>query len=380
MRILVAPDAFKGSLRAPAVAKAIAAGLRRALPDATLDLQPLGDGGQGTLDALAATGHARILPLERPITRADRTLAPARLGLLDDALWIESADAIGWSDGHTTLDPTTATSHGVGELLRAALARDQPRRIVIGLGGSRTIDGGLGLLQALGAHVCDARGVPLPPGAPLLLEATTVDLEPVANLLGDRELVAACDVTSPLLGPLGARRFMAQKGARDPALQHALERGLARMLDATGHPEVATRPGAGAAGGLGAALALLGARLTLGIDAMIEVFDLATRVSRAAVVVSGEGRVDGQSQAGKVLSGLARLCRSADVPLVALCGSYAPQELEATCHALGLRAAIPIVPGPMTLDDASANTAELLETTAWQLARLLEPRRRHAAP
>lgn len=375
MKIVLAPDSFKESLAAAEVAAALAEGLALALPDARLVCVPVADGGEGTLDALIAAtgGHVRQVSVHGPLADA----VSARLGVLGggEVAVIESAQAAGLALVPPALrDPMQTTSYGIGELVLAALDHGL-RRFVVCLGGTATVDGGAGMLQALGAVFLDAQGRPL--AAPL----RGADLDRVANVRLDRfdprvaasDFQIACDVDNPLTGPRGAAAvFGPQKGATPaqiPRLDAGLDK-LHRVLAASTGRQVAELPGAGAAGGLGAAvLACLPGALRPGIDLVMEAVGLAGHLADAAVVVTGEGRVDSQTLHGKAPAGVARLARALGVMVIAVGGSLPPDRdllLDQTFDAFES-----VVTGPCDLAAALANARPLLVAAGVRLGRWL---------
>jgi glycerate kinase len=318
MRVLIAPDCFGGTLTAPEAAEAIAAGWRGGAPDDQLTLCPLADGGPGFVDVLhsALGGQLRYQSVSGP------------LGSFVDAVWlehegaayIECAQACG-----LTLVPKgernalAATTLGVGEMIRHALDSGV-HTVVVGLGGSASTDGGAGMFRALGAVAVDADGEPLPVGGGPLVD--TVRLEGRVDL-GDVRLVAASDVENPLLGKLGAARvFGPQKGADDLAVRR-LERSLTRwadvLADVTGR-DVRDVPGAGAAGGLGAALIALGAEVESGAGMVRKLTGLDTALDEAQLVLTGEGSFDFQSLRGKLVTRVAAAAAERGTPCVVLAG------------------------------------------------------------
>ncbi|WP_433799530.1 glycerate kinase [Actinomycetospora sp. CA-084318] len=323
--VVVAPDKFKGSATAAEVAARLGAGLRAG--GATARELPVADGGDGTLDAAVAAGYERVPvavtgPTGRPV--------PAAFALRGTAAVIELATASGLGllpDGPA---PRRAGSRGVGELVRAALDAGA-RTIVLGVGGSAGTDGGTGMLAALGARFTDAAGAELPDGGGALEHLAAVDLGGLDPRLADVALTLASDVDNPLLGPTGAAAvYGPQKGA-GPTDVVVLDRGLQRLA-ALVDPTAAALPGAGAAGGVGyAALAVLGATMRPGIDVVLELVGFATALEGAALVVTGEGRVDRQTLHGKAPAGVAAAARRAGVPVVAVCGvcDLGPAELAA---------------------------------------------------
>ena len=324
MKIVIAPDSFKESLSAPEVAAAIARGWRQVFPEAELLLRPMADGGEGTVDAvLAATGGERrecrvCGPLGEPVL--------AHWGWLGEGTAVlEMASASGLHHvPRDRRDATVTTSLGTGELIRAALDAGATR-IILGLGGSATNDGGAGLLQALGVRFLDAREVELPPGGAALARLARIDVGGLDPRLLQARLEIAADVDNPLCGPRGASRvFGPQKGA-DPQQVEQLDAALehyARLVAATLGEDHSRHPGVGAAGGLGfAARAFLHAGFRPGIELVAELSGLADAVEGADLVITGEGRLDSQSLHGKTPVGVARTARAAGVPVLALAGS-----------------------------------------------------------
>ena len=374
MKIVIAPDSFKGSLKSPDVARAMAAGAAAAAPNAEIVQLPVGDGGEGTLEALvsATNGtyetHRVSGPLGAPLD--------ARLGLLGDGrtAFIEMAEASGLSRlAPDRRDPLRATTYGAGELLRAAIATRRPR-ILLGIGGSATNDAGAGMLQALGVHLVDSAGKELPfGGAPLSgLSALSHVSDETRCLLAGRELIAACDVTNPLTGPNGASAIYGpQKGASATDIK-LLDAALGHFADVAattlGH-DYRDVPGAGAAGGLGFALiAFLGAKLERGVDLVLDAVRFDDHLQGATVVLTGEGRIDRQTTSfGKTLTGIGARAAKAGVPVLALGGSLG--EDVGDYRAAGITSIASIVPRPMTLEEAMANAPALIEDGA---RRLLE--------
>ena len=324
MRILVAPQEFKGSLTAVEAASAILAGIRVVHPDAEVDLAPVADGGPGTVEAIVQAGRGRT-----SIARVDGPLgAPvdARWGRIDDGRCavIEMAAASGLSLlSQRDLDPRRASTHGTGQLIRHALDAGV-ERILVGVGGSATNDGGAGMAESLGAVLLDERGRRLPPGGAALANLARIDCSQLDPRLADARIQVLCDVQNPLLGPEGASAIYGPQKGADLACVAELDRALAnyaaiieRDLDA----RVAEIPGSGAAGGLAAGLiAFCGARLQSGFDAVAEAVKLPERVGQAALVITGEGRLDTQSAYGKTTAGVAQLAREAGVPCLAVVG------------------------------------------------------------
>ena len=330
MRVLLAPDCFGDTATAVGAAQALAEGWRRARPADDLVLLPLSDGGPGFVQVLrAALPSAKIISakVEDPLAR----MIFAQLLLHEKTAYLESAQACGLhllAPGER--DPGRTTTYGVGQLVRAAVEAGA-HRVVVGLGGSATNDGGAGLLAALGVARQDAAGLPLEPGGLALVRAARLVGQPLAGF----ELVAATDVDAPLLGPTGASAvFGPQKGA-DSAQVARLDAALttwADLLEAHLGVQVRDQPGAGAAGGLGAALLALGALREPGIAVVAGLVGLVDRIGAVDLVVTGEGRFDWSSLRGKVVSGVAGAAAGQAVPCVVIAGQVAVGRREAAAH------------------------------------------------
>lgn len=371
MKVVIAPDSFKESLSAAEVAAAIARGWARVFPDAELVLLPMADGGEGTVDALLASlgGERREQlvqgPLGDPVT--------AHWGLLADGTAVIEVAA---ASGLHLLEPAQrdvcrASSHGSGELLRAALEAGA-KRIILGLGGSATNDAGAGLLQALGVSLLDADGRELDAGGAALADLLRVDSSGLDPRLHQIELLVAADVDNPLCGPHGASAiFGPQKGA-SPYDVDLLDAALGHFADCTAMTlgkDWQREPGVGAAGGLGFALkAYLGASFCPGIQLVAQIAGLAQAVMGADLVITGEGRLDYQTLHGKTPAGVAEIARQAGVPVLALAGSLG--EGYQALYEAGIDAAFSLVPGPVSLQQAMATAATELEARTCDLARL----------
>lgn len=375
MRILIAPDSFKESLSAADVAAALARGMQPVLPAAVFDLVPMADGGEGTADALiAATGGERV-PVEITGPRGERRIA--HYGLLGDrrTAVIEMAAASGLAlVPRDARDPAHTTSYGTGELIRAALGR-QVEALIVAIGGSATVDGGAGLCQALGVRFRDRQGAeitrPLTGGT--LADVRDVDISSLDPRLAGVRIQVACDVDNPLLGPQGAAViFGPQKGASPPQVS-MLERALGAfyaVVEAKLGVEVRARPGAGAAGGVGAALlAFLRAQLRPGIDIVIDAVDLATRIRAADFVITGEGRLDRQTLHGKAPQGVAQLARRLGVPVAAVGGSIEPHAEEALAAQFDALEAC--VTSPMTTAEALTGARSNVQRAGRRIAQWL---------
>jgi len=372
MNVLLCPDSFKDALSADEAAKAMAKGIKRAVPSAITQLCPLADGGEGSLDALIATTRAE----RRTLTVKDALGRPrqAAWGWLDEqrTAFIELAEASGLQ--HLTREERNAlhtTTYGVGELFLAALEAGATHALLL-LGGSATNDAGAGMLQALGATLLDAQGQPLPRGGAALQQLATLDLSTLDPRLADLHVEAAVDVDNPLLGERGASAvFGPQKGATEGDVA-ILDRALGHFADLTAKAlgrDERELPGAGAAGGMGfAARCFLNATLTPGIEMIMQQANVARLLNEADVVITGEGRLDGQSLAGKTPIGVARAAKHLGKPVVVLAGSLGDGWQASTDE--GVTAAFALADGLMTLEQALPRTAELLADRCESIARL----------
>ena len=325
MKVMVAPDSFKGSLTAVEAAEAMERGLRRVEPDAEVDVCPLSDGGEGFVETMlsASRGTLHEEAVLDPLGRRIR----AAWALLDDGTAVIEVAA---ASGLTRLtpaerDPEATTSHGTGQLIAAALERGCTR-LLIGLGGSATNDGGVGIAQALGVRFIDESDVeitsPIPGGR--LREIAQIDLASRHPQLGSVRCIAACDVTNPLTGPSGAAAvYSPQKGATPPQVGR-LDAGLAhlaQLLRTQLSLDLAEMPGAGAAGGIAAGLvAFAGARLRPGIGIALETLKFTDRVADCDLCITGEGQLDTQTRSGKAVAGVALAAHERGVPTIALVG------------------------------------------------------------
>ncbi len=324
IRIVIAPQEFKGSLTAVQAADAIERGVRSVFPDAIIDRAPVADGGPGTVEAIvqAAGGRTSIARVDGPLGAP----VDARWGRIDEGRCavIEMAAASGLTLLRPAeLDPRRASTHGSGQLLRHALDAGV-ERILIGIGGSATNDGGAGLAEALGAVLLDEHGNRLPPGGAALADLARIALDRFDARVRAVPITVLCDVQNPLLGPEGASAIYGPQKGADPAAVAQLDRALANyaaILERDLDARVADIPGAGAAGGLGAGLiAFCGATLQSGFDAVSAAVRLAERIAQANLVISGEGRLDTQSAYGKTVAGVAALAAAASVPCLAVAG------------------------------------------------------------
>lgn len=390
MKIILAPNAFKESTTAPVAAEAMARGLRRAFPEAVLVRRPVADGGDGTAEALRlARGgevhrHEVTGPLGDRIVAERTRLAPAP-GEDGPTDVVEISSAAGLARVPRELrDPMRTTSRGLGELIEIARA-EGARRVVVGLGGSATVDGGAGMLRAMGFLLLDERGEEIAPGGAGLVRLREVRWSdrwprPGAPAGDAPELIVACDVRNRLLGPAGAAPvFGPQKGATPETIPQ-LEAGLARLalwLVTNGGEaanNVVDARGGGAAGGIAFALAgFLGARLRPGGELVLETIRFAEALEGADLVLTGEGRLDIQTLGGKAPAAVGRAAAAAGVPAIAFAGEVDPElgDSPENLGRAGLVAARSIVSGPMTREEAVAHGASLLETACLNLGREL---------
>lgn len=370
MKIVIAPDSFKESLSAMQVAEAIEQGFSEIFPQAEYIKLPMADGGEGTVESMvAATGGERVHvnvtgPLGQPVNGFFGWMGDGETAV------IEMAAASGLHlVAPEQRNPLITTSFGTGELILAALNHGA-RKIILGIGGSATNDGGAGMMQALGAHFHDVDGKELHVGGAALAQLASVDLSQLDARLAQTDILVACDVDNPLCGAKGASAvFGPQKGATpervkqlDAALQHYGE----KIEQATGK-SVLNVAGAGAAGGMGAALfGLLNARLQPGIEIVTEALKLADAVQGADLVITGEGRIDSQTIHGKTPVGVARVAKRYNIPVIAIAGGMTPDY--SVVHQHGLDAVFSVLNRIQTLPEALEGARENVRVTARNVA------------
>ena len=377
MKVVIAPDSFKESLTAKQVCDAIQAGLARVWHDAKFVSIPVADGGEGTVQSLVDATQGRLLEVKVMGPQGKRV--EAFYGMLGDnqTAVIEMAAASGLH--HVPLaqrDPKLTTSFGTGELIRHALDQGVTK-LIIGLGGSATNDGGVGMLAALGACFTNADGDPIQLTGGGLRELTHIDLQDFDPRLQNCDILVACDVNNPLCGDKGASAvFGPQKGAtpEDVQLLDGALRQFGLLTEKVTGKMVLESAGAGAAGGMGAALlAYTQARLRPGIEIVLETVQLAHQVSDADLVITGEGRIDSQTVHGKTPMGVAKVAKRFDVPVLALCGCTG--DNYQAVYQCGIDAVFAAVPRAMSLADAlkesDFNLADLAENVArlWVLSK-----------
>lgn len=370
MHIVVASDSYKGSLTAREVCETIKRALVTEIPAAQVTVVPMADGGEGTLDALvyATKGTTREIMVQGPLLESVRT----QYGVIEqNTAVIEIANVIGLP--MVPLDkrnPLKASSYGVGEAIRLALQQGY-RRFIIGLGGSATNDGGLGMLQALGAVFYNANHEPVQPTAASLSQIVEVDLDSIDRRLFESEILIANDVTNPLCGDQGCTAiFGPQKGSTKEQI-HLLEQGMrnyAACIEKSLGKSLQYHPGAGAAGGLGFALLTIGAKMMNGAKLISDTVSLEEKIATADWVITGEGKTDSQTYYGKLPVYVAKLAKKHGVKALLLSGSIGDDYEQLYEYFVSLHS---IIRRPMTLEQAMTEAKGLVFETARDLARLI---------
>lgn len=374
MNIVIAPDSFKESLTALEVAVAIKTGFERIFPNAEYQLVPMADGGEGTIQSLAdaTQGSLQKIAVIAPLANT----VEAFWGLSGDkqTAFIEMAAASGLHlVAPEQRNPLVTTSYGTGELIKAALDRGV-KKIILGIGGSATNDGGVGMLQALGIRFLNAQQQEIGFGGEQLAFISQIDLSVLDPRLAQVEIEVACDVNNPLCGEYGASAiFGPQKGAT-AAMVEQLDKALAHFAQVVKSQlgkEIALHAGAGAAGGMGAGLLLLpNVRLKSGVQIVMEATHLQDKISQADLVITGEGRMDAQSIAGKTPIGVARLAKELNKPVIAIVGSL--REDYSVVYQHGIHAVFPIIRQLSSLDELLKQGKENLISTAENVARVIK--------
>jgi glycerate 2-kinase len=374
MKVVIAPDSFKESLSALEAANAIECGFRGIFPDAEYIKLPMADGGEGTVQSLVdSTGGSKV---EVTVTGPLGEPVQSFFGLLGDGKTavIEMAAASGLHLVPTEKrNPLVTTTKGTGELILAALELGI-NHLIIGIGGSATNDGGAGMIQALGGSLLDKNGVEIGHGGGALSKLTSIDLSQFDLRLKDLKITVACDVDNPLTGPRGASAvYGPQKGAT-PEMINQLDQGLtnfANIVEKELNKPFRDIPGAGAAGGLGAGLiAFLSADLQPGVDIVLEAVHFQDHMKEAALVITGEGRIDSQTIYGKTPIGVAKAAKKNNVPVIAIAGAIS--EDSNIVHNHGIDALFSIVPRVTTLANAIENAAINMEQTARNIAATMK--------
>lgn len=374
MKIVIAPDSYKESLSALDVAGAIEEGFREIFPDAEYVKLPVADGGEGTVEAMVAATQGQVIEVE--VTGPLGSPVSGFFGISGDeqCAFIEMAAASGLESVPLALrNPLHTTSRGTGELIRHALDRGVSR-IIIGLGGSATNDGGAGMVQALGAKLLAVDGQPIQSGGAGLETLASIDISGLDSRLSGCQIDVACDVTNPLTGEEGASAvFGPQKGAT-PEMVAFLDRALAHYATCIQRDlgrDVLTLEGGGAAGGMGAALsAFCGATLRPGIEIVTDALRLDTLVADASLVITGEGRMDSQTIHGKVPVGVAKVAKRYGIPVIGIAGSLTPDV--GVVHQHGIDAVFSVMYRICTLEEALAEAGENVRMAARNIAAVIK--------
>ncbi|MBB4036792.1 glycerate kinase [Dysgonomonas hofstadii] len=371
---VLAPDSFKGSLTAGQVCLAMERGIKKVMPDAECIKVPMADGGEGTVQSLVDATGGKIYELE--VTGPLGTPVMAKYGIMGDgktaAIEMASASGIHFVNKDTR-NPLITTTYGTGELVKACLDKGI-KKIILGIGGSATNDGGAGFAQALGVRFLDNQGKELPSGGAALKNLSVIDISAIDSRLRDVDIEVACDVTNPLCGETGASYvFSPQKGATpdmvielDNALEHYAEMIKMQLLK-----DVKNVPGAGAAGGLGAGLlTFANARLEKGVEIIISYTNLREIVKKANIVFTGEGGIDFQTQYGKTPYGVAKVAKEEGKSVIAIAG-YIGKGVE-QLYSFGFDAILGIMPGVMTMEEAIESASDNVERTIENIVRILK--------
>ena len=374
MKVVIAPQSFKGSISALDAARAMEEGVLRVVPDAGTVLVPVADGGDGTLETLveATGGDIRSATVTGPIGKP----VTAEWGALGDGQTavIEMARTSGLALlSLAERDPLRATTYGLGEVIREALDAGF-RSFIVGIGGSATNDGGAGMAQALGIRLLDERGKDLPLGGAALADLRKIDMSGLDERAIEARFSVACDVSNPLTGPEGASAvYGPQKGAT-PGLVEQLDAALknfAEVVERDIGTSINAVPGSGAAGGLGGGMmAFLEGSLRAGVDIVLDHVGLDEKMKGADLVITGEGRIDFQTVYNKAPIGVARRAKERNIPVIAVCGSVG-KGFE-NVHAEGIDAVVSILTAPMTLDEATARAGELIADAVAETMRSMK--------
>lgn len=378
MKVVIAPQGFKGNLTALQVAQAIEKGVKRVVADAETIIKPMADGGEGTVQALVDATGGKMMATEVTGPLGERVTT--RWGILSDQTTavIEMAAASGLPlVPAKKRNPLITTTYGTGELIRAALDNGC-RKLIIGIGGSATNDGGAGMAQALGARFLDAEGKELPFGGAALARLERIDVSRLDPRLADFEVTLASDVNNPLCGPRGASAIYGPQKGATPEMVAQLDAALAHYADIIKKDlgvDFRDVPGAGAAGGLGLGLMVfLKAKTIPGIDVVIQATNFVAALKGVDLVFTAEGRIDRQSAMGKVPTGVAKKAKEFGIPVIALAGEVA--EDCVTVYEQGIDAVFCIAPGPISLDQSMSSAERLIVNTAENAMRLFTCQRK----
>lgn len=373
MKIVVAPQAFKGSISALEAADAMREGVLRVVPDAEVVMVPVADGGDGTLETLIEGSNGRIHEIEVTGPLEERRVA--EWGAMGDGATavLEMARTSGLAlVPEERRNPLIATTYGLGEAMRHAMGRGY-RRFIVGIGGSATNDAGAGMAQALGVRLLDESGNELEHGGAALAKLHRIDMSSLDEGVNECEFLVACDVNNPLTGPTGASAIYGPQKGATPEMIRELDAALSHFADVVARDigvEVSDVAGAGAAGGLGGGLiAFVGGQLRAGVDIVLDTVGLDEYLTDCDLVITGEGSMDHSTIYNKAPVGVAARAKRLGIPVVGISGSLGSGFQDVHDHGIdGLSA---ITSGPMTLDEASQRASELISNTAEQVMRLL---------
>lgn len=374
MKIMIAPDSFKGSLSAIEVAENIEKGILRVFPNAAIIKVPMADGGEGTVQTLiTATGGKKVYktvtnPLGEPVEAYFGILGDGKTGV------IEMATASGLPlIPFEKADPSKTTTYGTGELIKAALDKGI-EQLIIGIGGSATNDGGVGMAQALGVHFWDENQQEIGFGGGELKRIESIDLSELDPRIKDVKIQVACDVSNLLYGPDGAAYVYAPQKGADPEMVKELDDNLRYFADIVQKElgmDIQNIPGAGAAGGLGAGLVtFLNAELKSGVEIILDVIELKKKMFDVDLVITGEGKIDGQTVNGKTPIGVARIAKEQGIPVIAIVGTIGVQAEKVLSE--GIDAIFSIIQEPVDIKEAIEKTPKWLQLTSEQVMRVLK--------
>jgi glycerate kinase len=374
MKIVVAPDSFKGSLTAIEVSVAIEQGIREVFPEAEVIKIPIADGGEGTVQCLVNATGGKIL--EEKVIGPLGNEVLAFYGILGDrkTAIVEMAAASGLIlIPESKRNPLVTTTYGTGQLIKAAL--DQGcRKMIIGIGGSATNDGGAGMVQALGVKLLDQEGKEVGFGGGELKKIVKIDISCMDNLLSDTKVLVASDVNNPLCGPQGASKIYGPQKGATPEVIEELDKSLsyfAELIKRDLNKEVKDIPGAGAAGGLGAGLmAFLNAELRPGIEIIIEIVKIEQIIRESDLLITGEGRIDAQSVFGKVPFGLGKMAKKYNVPVIAIVGEIG--EGFSQIYEYGINSIMSIISKAISIDEAMQMSKSLLKDATERMMRIIK--------
>ena len=376
MKVLIAPQSYKGSISAIKVAEAIKEGSLNIFPDIETLIIPVADGGDGTLETLVESTSGTIHnsnatgPLGNSIPVIWGTLGDEKTAIIEMAR-ISGLALV----PQNKRNPYYTTSYGLGEIIKEALDLNY-RKFIIGIGGSATNDGGAGMAQALGAKLTDKNKMSIDLGGLALNEITKIDISCIDPRIHESEILVACDVNNPLCGPNGASFvYGPQKGASPEmvkTLDGALDHFGSQLINDTGINIMET-PGSGAAGGIGGGMiGFLNAKLKPGVEIVLDTLDFDKSLKNVDLVITGEGQIDFQTVFSKAPIGVAKHAKKYNIPVIAICGSLGKNYQDVHSH--GIDAVIPIIPKPMELKQASDNAYELIKNTSEQIFRILKIR------